>query len=264
MFLIYITLFLFFSCSNQTDQREDKDIVARVNNAFLTKEKLSHLTGENFSNSKTLLHATNRWVEKTLLYNHAIKNNLQMDKNLIAQKEDFYKNLLVSSYLNILKKNKIIVNKKEVSDYYNKHKKGFARLSDEILIRHFILKSKKEAEKIKKIIKKNKKGKEIEKIIKDHQPQRKLLDKSLVSENLVGFVFNANINDIVGPKKHNGKFHLFQLLKRHKKGSVRGLEFVYDEIYQRLFKQKEALVFASVLDSLYTTADVYISPEVFK
>tara|TARA_B100000965_G_scaffold376963_1_gene370654 strand:- start:196 stop:1017 length:822 start_codon:yes stop_codon:yes gene_type:complete len=264
MYLLYVTLVLFFSCSSKTNPKEDVDVVARVNNTVLTKKELNRLTGNNFDNSKTLLHAANRWVERTLLYNSAIKNSLQKDKSLINQKEEFYKDLLIASYLNIIKKNKIVVNKKEISDYYNKNKKGFTRLSEEILVRHFILKSKKEAEKIKKIIKKNKKGKEIEKIIKDHQPQRKLLDKSLVSDNLVGFVFNANINDIVGPKKHNGKFHLFQLLKRHKKGSVRGLEFVYDEIYQRLFKQKEALVFASVLDSLYTTADVYISPEVFK
>jgi len=262
MFLVCLSLFLLFSCSTKTKQEEV--VVARVNNIVLTKKELSVLTGGALDNSKVLLHATNRWVERTLLYNDAIKNNLQRDKNLINKKEEFYKNLLITSYLNITKKNKVIINKKDISDYYNNNKKGFTRLSEEILVRHFILTSKKEAEKIKKTIKKNKKGKEIEDIIKKYKPERKFLDKSYVNDNLVGFIFNASVGDVVGPKKHNDSFHLFQLLKKHNKGSVRGLEFVYDEIYQRLFKQKEAFVLSSVLDSLYTNSDVYISPEVFK
>ncbi len=262
MFLVCLLFVLFFSCS--TKNEEEKDVVARVNNAVLTKQELAFLVGDTFSGSKTFLHATNRWVEKTLLYNDAIKNNLQLDKNLINQKESFYKNLLITSYLNITKKNKIIVKKEDISDYYNNNKKSFTRLNDEILVRHFLLKSKKEAEKIKKIIKKNKKGKEIENIIKKHQPEKKFLNKRFLSDNLVGFVFNASVGDVVGPKKHKKNFHLFQVLKKHKEGSVRGLEFVYDEIYQRLFKQKEAFVLSSVLDSLYIKSDIYISPEIFK
>ncbi len=261
MFLVCLIFVLFFSCSTKT---KEEDVVARVNNTTLTKEDLSFLVGDSFGNSKTFLHATNRWVEKTLLYNDAIKNNLQLDKNLINQKEDFYKDLLITSYLNITKKNKITVNKKEISDYYNKNKKSFIRLNEEILVRHFILKSKKESELVKKTIKKNKKGKELENLIKKHQPQRRFLNKRFTNDNLVGFVFNSKVGDIVGPKKHNENFHLFQILKKHKNGSVRGLEFVYDEIYQRLFKQKETLLLSSVLDSLYTNSDVYISPEVFK
>ena len=262
MLLVCFSFFLIFSCSTKTEQKED--VVARVNNVVLTKKELSILTGGGFDNSKTLLHATNRWVERTLLYNDAIKNNLQRDKNLINKKEDFYKDLLITSYLNIAKKNKVVINKKDVSDYYNNNKKSFTRLSEERLVRHFVLTSKKEAEKIKKIIKKNKKGEKFEDIIKKHKPERKFLDKGFVNDNLVGFVFNAGVGDVVGPKKHNGDFHLFQILKKHKKGSVRGLEFVYDEVYQRLFKQKESFVLSSVLDSLYSNSDVYISPEVFK
>ena len=262
MSLLCIIFVLLFSCSTKTETQEN--IVARVNNIVLTKEKLSLLSGGGFDNSKTLLHATNRWVERTLLYSDALKNNLQKDKNLINQKDEFYKDLLITSYLNIIKKNKVVVNKKEISDYYNKNKKSFTRLNEEVLVRHFVLKSKKEAESIKQIIKKNEKGKKFEDIIKKHQPQIKFLDKGFVKDNFVGFVFSAKVGEVVGPKKHNEKFHLFQLLKKHKKDSVRGLEFVYDEIYQRLFKKKEAFVLSSVLDSLYIKSDVFVAPGVFE
>ena len=63
----------------------------------------------------------------------------------------------------------------------------------------------------------------------------------------------------LGPKKHNENFHVFQILQKHKEGSYFGLEKVYDEIYQRLYKEKEALVFVFVLDSLYLKSDVFVS-----
>ena len=163
MFVFILFFVLFFSCS--TKNAVPDDFVARVNNNFLTKEELKQLVGNEITNSQTFLHATNRWVEKTLLYNDAIKNNLQMDKNLINQREAFYKDLLITSYLNITKKNKVIVNKKEISNYYNKNKKSFTRLNEEVLVRHFIISSKKEAETIKKTIRKNKKKKFIQILI---------------------------------------------------------------------------------------------------
>jgi len=51
-------------------------------------------------------------------------------------------------------------------------------------------------------------------------------------------------------------------LKKYNKKSVRGLEVVYDEIHQRIFKTKEIQFLDSVLDSLFLNNDIYISPEV--
>ena len=65
----------------------------------------------------------------------------------------------------------------------------------------------------------------------------------------------------MGPKKHNNKHHVFQILQKHKKGSFLGLERVYGDIYQRLYKEKEALVLRGVVDSLYLNSDVFISQE---
>ena len=77
-----------------------------------------------------------------------------------------------------------------------------------------------------------------------------------------GFIFSGSTGDILGPKKNDQGFHLFEILKKYKKGSDRGLELVYDEIYERLFKQKREALVASTLDSLYLSSDVFISPDV--
>ena len=259
--LVFILLF-FFSCSSEGVS--NSGVVARVNNTILTKDELSRIVGSEIAGPKTFLHATNAWVEKTLLYRAATEAGLKKDRNLINQKEAFYKDLLVSSYVGVKTKNKKPVLKKDVSNYYNKNKKSFTRLGTELTVKHFISKTKKEAENIKKILKKYKSGKKIEKILEKHRPKTLFLKDDLKKDNLVGFVFRGGVETVVGPKKHGGFYHLFQILKKHKKGSTRGLEFVYDEIYQRLSKQKELELLAVVLDSLYTNSDVFISPEIFE
>ncbi|SVB70518.1 uncharacterized protein METZ01_LOCUS223372, partial [marine metagenome] len=125
MCLLYIFIFIHFSCSSKGGGEES--VVARVNETTLTKEQLSALAGSTVSDSRVLLLATNRWIEKTLLYNEAVKSGLKKDTEIIRRRDRFYKDLLVSSFLEIQTKNRINITKKEVSNYYAKNKKSFTR-----------------------------------------------------------------------------------------------------------------------------------------
>jgi len=225
---------------------------------------LSQYAAEEAVESKTLIHATNRWVEKALLYNAAINQGLKKDKNLINQKEGFYRDLLVSSYINIKTNRAVPVSKKDVSDYYKKHKKSFVRTGSEVVVKHFVFTTKKEALNIKNLLKRNIPGEKTQKAFKKHKSETRHLREGFVNKNLVGFVFKGAVGEVLGPKKHSGFYHVFEILKKHKAGSTRGLEFVYDEIYQRIYKQKEAHILEDVLDSLYASADVFISPGFFE
>ena len=259
MYLLYIFVFISFSCSSR--ENSSGDVVARVNETKLTKEQLASLAGSTVSNSRILLSATNRWVEKTLLYNEAVKSGLKKDAEIISRRDRFYKDLLISSFLEIQTKNKINITKKEVSSYYAKNKKSFTRPDDEIIIKHFVLPSNKESVKLKRLLKKGG-GTEFEKYVTKYIPQTRLLYRHTAESSAVGFVFSGSTGDILGPKKNDQGFHLFEILKKYKKGSDRGLELVYDEIYERLHKQKKEILIASTLDSLYLSSDVFISPDI--
>jgi hypothetical protein len=81
--------------------------------------------------------------------------------------------------------------------------------------------------------------------------------------------FPKSINDelfikrknIVGPVFLGKEISVLKVLNRNNKGSVKGINEVYDEIYQRVFKIKslEAKVF--LLDSLKKTVNISINPE---
>ena len=260
MFFIFIVFFVFVSCSIEKDVVGE--VFARVGEKTLTKKEVGEMKKRGLVSEESVSNLVNGWVEKTLLYEAAINLNLDKDEFLAKKRDDFYKNLLISSFLNIKSKEEISVSRKEISNYYKKNKNSFVRNNNEIFLKHFVLPTNKEARKIKRILKSNKKGKEFEALVEKYKPETKTVKDGLIGDNLIGFVFNYSAGDIVGPSLINGSYHVFDILKKHNKKSIKGLEVVYDEIHQRIFKTKEFQLLKSVLDSLFLNNDIYISPEV--
>ena len=260
MVFLFLFLFLFSSCTENT--KKTGVIYARVGESVLTKDDVLEMKKNGIVEQGSIRHLVESWVEKTIFYSKAININLDKDKTLLNQRDLFYKNLLISSFLDIKTKKEIEISRKEVSNYYNNNKKSFTRKHDEILLKHFVLPTKKEANKLKNLLKSNKKGNQLEEYVKKYKPKTKTIKKGLINEDLIGFVFNGSVGDILGPEKIESSYHVFEILRINNKGSIKGLEFVYDEIYQRIFKIKEMNFLNNYLDSLYTSADIYISPDV--
>jgi len=262
MVSLFLFLTLFFSCTKSTERVVD--VYARVGETTLTKKEVLEMKKEGLVEQHSIRHLVESWVEKTLFYNEAININLDNDKTLLNKRDLFYRDLLISSFLDIKTRKEIKISRKDVSDYYKKNKGSFIRKQNEILLKHFVLPTKKEANKLKALLKSNKKGDQLEEYVEKYKPEIKTVKKGFINEGLIGFVFGGSVGDILGPKKIESSYHVFDILKKSNKGSVKGLEVVYDEIQQRLFKIKEMQFLNSFLDSLYASADIYISPEVGK
>jgi len=260
--MIFLLLFLtlFISCTKSTE--EVVDIYARVDKTILTKKDVLEMKKKGLVEQHSIRHLVESWIEKTLFYNEAVNINLDNDKSLLNKRDLFYRNLLISSFLDIKTKREIKISRKEVSDYYKNNKKSFIRKQDETLLKHFVLPTKKEANKLKSLLKSKREGDQLEKYIEKYKPETKTIKKGFINENLIGFVFDGSVGDVLGPKKIESFYHVFDILRKNNKGSFKGLETVYDEIHQRLFKIKEMQLLNNFLDSLYTSADIYISPEV--
>ena len=65
----------------------------------------------------------------------------------------------------------------------------------------------------------------------------------------------------MGPVSLGKEFSVLKVLNRNNKGSTKGINEVYDEIYQRVFKIKSLEAKVSLLDSLKKTVNISISPE---
>ena len=260
MKLVVLIVYLFFVSCGVVNKNEGK-VVARVGQEKLTKESLLFLSGSRTGDSDFFSRTINNWVENKLLYFAAVSIGLDKDLRLMKERDLFYESLLISSYIKIKTQEKTKTTKKEVSDYYLKNKESFRRTDDEVVVKHFVFSTNKEAKETKRKLMKKKPGVDIEELLNKQVVETKTLRKKEAGSNFVGFVFSAAVGDIVGPKKHNNNYHVFQVIQKHKEGSYFGLEKVYDEIYKRLYKEKEAFVLGAVLDSLYLKSDVFVSQE---
>ena len=256
-FLLFYAFLFFTACS--VNNKEEGEVVARVGNETLTKEGLLFLAGGQAGDAEVFSRTINKWVENKLLYRAALSIGLDRDLALTRERDLFYENLLISSFIHIQTKEKGITTKKEVSDYYLKNKESFKRTDDEVIVKHFTFSTNVEAKKIKKELKKKKPKVDMQGLLNNQKVETKIIKKGDAGSNHMSFVFDAEVGSVLGPKEHDKTFHVFQVLQAHKKGSYFGLEMVYDEIYQRLYKEKQFLIMNSILDSLYSETDVFVS-----
>ena len=90
--------------------------------------------------------------------------------------------------------------------------------------------------------------------------ESKTVKKGRTSDQFNSVVFNSE-SEVVGPIRSKKGYHFFKILNRYKKGSSKGLEMVYDEIFQRLYKEKEKSSSLFFLDSIKNTEHIYINPK---
>ena len=188
----------------------------------------------------------------------AEKAGLTKDVQLINKKNAFYRNLVISSYINTLAEKNILVTKEDIKAYYKKNREGFLRKDDEVYAAHYTTDSPSGASQlVKSLLSKSGRGRSDTSTITKELGKIK---RGRLIKKLDDPLFLKNQN-VVGPIKADGLYHVFEVFNRAKKGSQKDLASCYDEIYQRLFKNSVAERRSFILDSLKKGANIYINPE---
>ena len=254
VFNVFLILFL-FSC--ETKKKDDSDVLARVSGKTLTINKAQKLNPGKPLNKEAIPKIVSNWITNTVLLKKGIEMNIHKDSMLLKKRDLFFNKLVVSSFLDQSHHRKISVSNKEVLDYYNKNKESFSRETDEVFLEHYFTEKSIFSKKLKSFFILNKKT-DIN--ISDFLLESKTVKKGRTSDQFNSVVFNSE-SEIIGPIRSKKGYHFFKILSRHKKGSNKGLEMVYDEIFQRLYKKKERNHSLFLLDSIKNTETIYINPK---
>ena len=89
--------------------------------------------------------------------------------------------------------------------------------------------------------------------------EAKTVTRGLLIEKLDYAIFSETNDVLHGPLRTNNGYHVIKVMKRYKKGSQAGLAKTYDEIYQRLLKEKQVDLSNKLLDSLKAETPVFIN-----
>ncbi len=254
IFNVFFILFL-FSC--ETKKGDDSDVLARVSGKTLTIKKAQELNEKKLLDKESIPKIVSDWITNTVLLKKGIEMGIHKDSLLLKKRDSFFNSLVISSFLDQNHHPKINVLNKEILDYYKKNKESFSRETDEVFLEHYFTEKPAFSKKLKSFFILNKKT-DIN--VSDFLLESKTVKKGRTSDQFSSFIFNSQ-DEVVGPIRSKKGYHFFKILSRYKKGSSRGLETVYDEVFQRLYKKKEKRISLLFLDSIKNTEEIYINPK---
>ena len=255
--LVFNIILMFFLFSCETKKKDESDVLARVSGNTLTIKKAQKLNQGKALNKESIPKIVSDWIVNTILLKKGIEMNIHKDSLLLKKRDSFFNSLVVSSFLDQSHHPKVHVLNNEILDYYNKNKDSFLRETDEVFLEHYFTEKPTFSKKLKSFFILNKKT-DIN--ISDFLLESKTVKEGRTSDQFNSFIFD-NKDEVIGPIRSKKGYHFFKILSRYKKGSTKGLEMVYDEIFQRLYKKKEKKRSLFFLDSIKNTEEIYINPK---
>ena len=106
-YLTFLSVLFFCSCSN--DRSKGRDLIAQVGQKTLTTKNIGSVLFSPTSEKKIASSVIQEWVDETILYVEAEKAGFTKDHQLINKRNAFYRNLVISSYINTLAEKNIVV-----------------------------------------------------------------------------------------------------------------------------------------------------------
>ena len=253
--LILCLVVLIISCYKDSNKEIVGDVYARVGTIELTQENLFN---NKISDSRTLNNSIKNWIDETVLFSEAMKNGFENDVVLLRKRDSYYRELIIASFVESIIASKVSVSNDDVRLYYRRNKGEFVRVLDEVKVEQYIVESEKVANRLVVSFKS-----------KNNIDLSKFDIKLIKTEIVKRGSFAEDIDDllfvkkrrVVGPVVLGKDVSVLKVLGINKQGSIKGLNDVYDEIYQRIFKIKSIRAQESLLDSLKKTVNISINPK---
>lgn len=255
----FIILLSIVSCREPEQQ---KNYIAKVGNSYLTVKDVEEYLGSVFdtTDSKIQLYV-NKWIEKELLYQEALKKGYADSNNLEKQITDIRKQLIVENYLEneiYKEKNQFVEN--DLKTYYNQHSQEFLLREDAVKINLALFNDRQYANDFRSLLLKGKNWPDA--VLYFNQNPDKLAS---IQSNLLSVVYtqitlyppelwkviqNLQKNNVSFPVKSGDLFYVIQLLEKTPKHTIANYETVEDEVKSRFLIQKRCEKYGKLLDNL--------------
>ena len=188
--------------------------------------------------------------EQTLLYWAAVENGFQkevsVDRLIVDYRERLYGNLFLEHYLS----SRIEISMDEIREYYLINRFSYVRQSSQVRLIQFLTQSVASAIKIKQTLLQY--DAELRApLLREHGVFPVTVSPGDLPQSLDLLLFGSSApRGVLGPIKTSFGYHVFEVLAFFPEGSFRGLDEVYDNISQTLYRSRRIAVSRQLLDSL--------------
>ena len=261
IFILFISVIL-AGCSKEP---EKKEYVARVNNKFLTQEELNNMqmtTGnKNFYKDEIIRN----WINNELLYQKAIKEGITDDGHYKRLMNESRKELAVTLLLNqVYLKEKEKIDSKQIEDFYENNKNDFKAFYDSYIINLINFNNEDKAIKFRSTLLETDWDRAINafkgdtsiinvtvnKLYYDYELQPASLSRIVkeLNPNEVSIIFSNRQND----------FSIVQLVNKVPQDSILPLEYIRDEIENRIIANKKDEFIRNYIKELYSENNIEV------
>ena len=254
-------------CSNA---QQESRVLAEVNGSKLTYEFLMDQFPQEYRSSITkdqLARAVEAWIETELIYQEALKQNVDKDKrvkNIILQKT---KDIIAARFIDMAVTSAGGDGPADVDSVYAANQDLFTAQEPMYRLSHIILASKGGAEAIhKRLIN----GDDFIALVRDYsedEQSRKnngeigLLAESGLEPNLLEAIKAAKEGGYTKPiQSQAGYYHIFWVKEKIAQGTPLKLEDIREEIAESIEADKQQTAYDELLDRLIKSADIKRNP----
>ena len=243
--IVLIVLLTLASC-NKTN--ENVEVLARVENAVLTKKEVINRFPEY--QMADVENQVAQWVNAELLYTAGVRAGVNKDVAIMNRVEDYQKKLIGQTYLEMVLRSRIGVSTDEIKDFYTKQIETFKRRHGEALINNFNVDNKNDANKIRVLLEKGAGNKKRNELFKKYGVNAISVEEDRLRPEINKAVFGGTKRKYIGPIKSGNSYAVVEVIKRFPKGTYRSLDDVYDHVYLVIQKRKAVIQSAAIIDSL--------------
>jgi len=255
---LILAVFFVLGCTQRGNT--ESTVIAKVNNAVITKEdfiknikRLPEWAKERFSSEEGKKQFLEELIKRELLYQEAKRQGLSKDKEFLEQVEEFKKMTFLSTFIKKEIEEKAIVSEDEIKKYYDENPEEFK--TDRVKASHILVDTEEEA---KDILKKLKDGEDFAELAKTYSKDSGsaprggdlgFFGRGRMIPEFERVAFSLKPGDVSKPLKTRFGYHIIKVTEK-KEGDQLAFKDVKDKISKKLLSEKQSKLFESLIDRL--------------
>lgn len=260
LLVLLATALFFVACS----EKETPQILARVNNAYLTEENLNispllldtPLSKESHETEKKNLIET--WITTELLYQEGVKKNLDKTPEIRNYMMQYQKQLVANQYLQLELGDKIRTDDEEINEYYFQNREQFKVTSLTYKVNVYVFSSQEDANTAYRAFLQNNQDKIQEYKINNLMLTRFIQEKSILPD-IQHLFFSGTPPKILQPFFFKDMYYLFETVETYPVDTYFPIADVREEIRQEIGIIKYDQAYRALINKLRKKATVEIT-----
>ena len=212
------------------------------------KERVENQSGESVVDSSASLSSSP--VAQNLLYRAAAANGLRLESEMEALLLQYREALLGNLFLEHYMSSRVSVTMDEIRDHYVASLPAYQRRVSRVRLLHFLLPDIDNATSVKVALLQYDAAVRSS-LLEEHAVVPSTISPGDMPVALDALLFGSSTpRGVLGPIGTQFGFHVIEVLEFFPKNSFRGLDEVYDEISQNIYRTKREALYGHLMDSL--------------